>query len=62
MTSTCCLYFAIIATISSCVGKLFDEYETINILLENFLNNLSKASAAPLRVENGVGYDLNFLV
>ena len=29
------------ATISSCVGKLFDEYDTIKILLENFLNNLS---------------------
>ena len=32
------------------------------MLFENFLNNLSKASAAPLRVENGVGYDLNFFV
>ena len=29
---------------------------------ENFLNNLSNASAAPFLVENGVGYDLNFFV
>ena len=44
-----------IAVISSCVGKLFDEYETISTLLENFLNNWSNAPAAPFRVENGVG-------
>ena len=44
------------------VEGLARDWKGVEILSENFLNNLSNASAAPFLVENGVVYDLNFFV